>query len=366
MIRLSVIVPLADHRGHALEAIDSWRQQTLDRAEYQLVVIIDGREPELERAIAPLLAPHDLLVMLPGGLLHDCYNAGAKAATGETLLFTESHVKAEPECLAQTLARLDIGDLDLIALASGGIDETRFAAQEQTIYEESLAERIEGGWNLCTVRGFALSRAAFERSGGYEGRYEHMSELALGAKLREQGVRMGYAPLARVWHFNGGTVETFARDLVQFGACEIRLRADQPDGPLAAALGPCPMWEERARLCTPAAWESVLSALGRAGVAALRFDLKQVGKSLEEAVRFLPFTLFGPAWLEVKAAAGLHASVVLLYLCYFSDGWYYTAFRTFWNACIRRGRAQAIVEVLRAEQKEPDAVAIDRPATQAS
>jgi hypothetical protein len=76
--------------------------------------------------------------------------------------------------------------------------------------------------------------------------------------------------------------------------------------------------------------------------------------------------LFGPAWLEVKTAASLQLSLLLLSLCYFSDAGYYWAFRTFWNACIRRGRAQAIVELLRAEQKEPDAVAIDRPATQAS
>src|SRR5262245_15158929 len=96
--RLSVVVPLADHRGHALEAIQSWTQrQTSPRASYEVVVIIDGREPDLEAIVAQKLAPHDQLIHVDHGSLHECYNAGACAASGQILLFTESHVKAAPD-----------------------------------------------------------------------------------------------------------------------------------------------------------------------------------------------------------------------------------------------------------------------------
>jgi hypothetical protein len=75
--RISVIVPLADHRGHAVEAIRSWtREQTLPRNDYQVVVVIDGHEPQVESAVATLLGPGDKLVRAAHDALHVCYNAG--------------------------------------------------------------------------------------------------------------------------------------------------------------------------------------------------------------------------------------------------------------------------------------------------
>jgi len=59
---LSVIIPLGDHRGHALEAIESWTRQTCPREDYEVIVITDGREPELEAAVARLAAG-GLLIM---------------------------------------------------------------------------------------------------------------------------------------------------------------------------------------------------------------------------------------------------------------------------------------------------------------
>ena len=78
--RISIIIPLPDHRGHALAGIGSWLQQSVDRAWVQVVVIVNGGEPELESSVAELLGPHDLCLSLEGGSLHDCYNAGAQAA----------------------------------------------------------------------------------------------------------------------------------------------------------------------------------------------------------------------------------------------------------------------------------------------
>lgn len=360
---ISIVVPLPDHRGHALEGLRSWREQTLAAA-YQIVVIVDGREPEVERAAAEILGLHDLVVTVPGGSLHDCYNAGARAAAADLLLFTESHVKAEPDCLEQVLARMAVGDLDLAALASGGIDENRFAAQEQTIYEESLEERIAGGWNLCTVRGFAVARSAFERSGGFQARYGHMSELLLGAMLKHQGARLGYAPLARVWHFNDGTVEHFARELAEFGRDEIRFRAEQPDSPLLAYLGPCPVWEERETFHRGAALNEFWSSLGRAFSGLAGFQFKEFGRGLEAAVRAIPFIALGPTWLAWRAAVSCAAATASLSLAYLSDSWYYAAFRYFWNSEIRRGRAEAVALSLSEsalEQPKPAAAEVPAP-----
>jgi hypothetical protein len=348
-MKLSVVVPIPDHRGHAVEAIRSWTQeQTCPRGELEVIAIVDGREPEVERQIADLLAPHDQLVRAGQGTLHECYNAGHQAARGELLFFTESHVKAAPDCVAQMLARFAACDVECVAVASGGIDEDRFAGQEQLIYEEALPGRIAGGWNLCTVRGFAVTRTALDRAGGFQARYNHFSELLLGAALKHSGARLGYASEARVWHFNSGSIEHFSRELAIFGADEIRFRAENPDSPLLNYLGPCPLWEQRADLHRSAAARRTLAALGGIFANAVRGQLRNAGREVEAACRFAPCALFGPAWIQWKAAAAVQWAIAWLYLGYFSDRLYYRAFRSMWNGQLRRGRIDAAVAAVNA------------------
>jgi len=356
-IRLSVVVPLPDHRGHALEAIRSWTQeQTFPHSEFEVVVIIDGREPATEREVAALLAPHDRLVTVARGSLHDCYNAGRAAARGEALFFTESHVKAAPDCVQQMIARLAAGDADCVAVASGGIDEDRFAAQEQTIYEQALPGRIAGGWNLCTVRGFAVKRDALDRAGGFLARYNHYSELLLGAALKHTGARLGYAPAARVCHFNSGSLEHFARELNAFGRDEIRFRAENPASPLLEFLGPCAVWEQRQSLARGAALRRTWAALAGICRSLFRGRLKDAGREVEAVCRFAPCVLLGPMWLQLKAAAAVQWAILWLYLGCFSDRLYYRAFRAMWNGQIRRGRIDAVAELV-------SAAAVDRAAS---
>ena len=348
--QISIVIPLPDHRGHALEGIRSWLEQSIAADACQVIVIHDGREPELEQIVGDLLRPHDLLIAVPGGTLHDCYNAGARAAAADLLLFTESHVKAEPDCVEQIIARMQVGDIDVAALASGGINESRFAAQEQAIYEEALADRIAGGWNLCTVRGFATTRAMFERAGGFLSRYGHMSELLLGAALKHQGARLGYATQARVWHFNDGDHEHFAKELSAFGRDEIRFRAEHPDSPLLAYLGPCPVWEMRERFGRTASAGEVGRSFARAATALWRGDFKQSGRGFEAAIRAIPFIVLGSAWLTWRARLSCSLAIAALTLCVFSDHLYYRAFHAFWNSQIRRGRALAVREWLVASE----------------
>jgi hypothetical protein len=361
-MKLSVVVPLPDHRGHAIEAIRSWTQeQTCPRGDFEVVVIIDGREPAVEREVAALLAPHDQLVRAGQGTLHECYNAGYAAARGELLFFTESHVKAAPDCVERMLECFAAGGAECLAVASGGIDEDRFAGQEQTIYEEALPARIAGGWNLCTVRGFAVQRAAMDKAGGFAARYNHYCELLLGAALTHTGARMGYAPQARVWHFNSGTIAHFALELNAFGRDEIQFRAENPDSPLLQYLGPCPLWEQRRDLPRGAALRRTLAAAAGAIRHLARGRAKQAGRELEATIRFAPCAVLGPSWLQFKAAAAVQWAILWLYLGSFSDRLYYRAFRAMWNGQIRRGRIEATVSLLGRAAVGPAAAPQSRP-----
>jgi glycosyl transferase family 2 len=345
--RLSVIVPLPDHRGHAIEAIRSWTQeQCIGHDTYEVIVTTDGREPSVESQISELMQSGDRLIKAENSSLHDCYNIGANAALGEILFFTESHVKAAPDCVEQMLRHFDNSKHDCVAVASGGIDEDRFAGQEQRIYEEALPTRISGGWNLCTVRGFAVKQVAFKQAGGFASRYGHFSELLLGAALAHTGARLGYAPLARVWHFNSGSVQHFGRELSDFGRDEIRFRAEHANSPLLNYLGPCPIWDQRHDLHRGTAGRRVLRALLDSAMRLLSGDLRKAGRCVEEACRFIPCVLMGPIWPRIKAAMETLLAIMSLRLCAPVDGLYYRAFRAMWNGQIRFGRASAIADLL--------------------
>jgi hypothetical protein len=353
---ISIIVPLPDHRGHALEAISSWTQQTCSRNDYEIVVVIDGREPHVEAAVAGLLSSRDQLLRCEEGSLHDCYNAGARVARGQVLLFTESHVKADRDCIGEIIARFAKGDVDGIAVASGGINETRFAGQEQTIYEEALDDRIAGGWNLCTVRGCAIERNAFHRAGGFDGEYGHFSEILLGATLHHNGARLNYAQRARVWHFNSGTFAHFGRELTAYGAHEIRFRAENSDSPLLKYIGPSDAWDNRQLLLSALAATHISKSLGTIGRALIRGRVREVGRTIAKAVPWLPTLMFGPRWESLKAACCLAWAALLLWLLNWNERGYYGAFRAMWVAQIQRGRALEVARQLAAARHEDSRV----------
>src|SRR5262245_50540696 len=347
---LSVIIPLGDHRGHALVSIESWMRQTFRREDYEVIVIMDGRERELEAAVERLLTPRDQCFCCNDASLHDCYNAGAQAARGRVFLFTESHVRADSDCVAEIIARFGQNDVDGLAVASGGINESRFAGQEQALYEEALAERIAGQWNLFTVRGCAIERGAFQRAGGFRTSYRHFSEILLGATLHHNGARLRYAERARVWHFNSGTFSHFGHVLTEYGGDEIRFRAENPDSPLLKYLGPSPLWDERHLWDSATAARSLAGLLKSAAKSLCRGRIRSAGRDFIKALPLLPWALLGPRWLCLKASWSVWWSAVVLCLFAWSNRLYYRAFCAMWNAQIQRGRTLEVARQLDAER----------------
>src|SRR5258707_1026184 len=105
---LSVVIPLVHARGDVAENVRTWTEhQSLERERFQVVVATDGAVPEVERAIAGLLAPHDVLERSPGAGYMALYNLGAERADADWLVLTEGHVLADVGCLASVTAELE-------------------------------------------------------------------------------------------------------------------------------------------------------------------------------------------------------------------------------------------------------------------
>ncbi len=219
-MRVSVVIPLPDHRGMAQDAIDCWTRK-IDFApdEYEIIITSDGRDEALEKSIASSLRVHDQFIVDAGSNLLRLVNVGVEAASSELLFITESHCLPKSDCLTE-LARHFEGCDDVIACCSSdGINHSTIAELEQRIFEEDFKIRCQPDfWNKVTIRGFGMLRSVFMKEKGFPSQFGHFGEPVFGAHLHAKGYKMGYASKVMVSHYNNPTLKYLIPALQEYGS----------------------------------------------------------------------------------------------------------------------------------------------------
>ena len=298
----SVVFPLPDHRGLALDAVASWtRAQTYPRDRFELVLLSDGSEPELDDKIRALLGPGDRLIVHGTDNESLLYDLGAREARGRWLLFSEPHCIAEPQCLAELADYLATHAVDGACLRSIGISPTRMAQLEEGQFEIGFAQfGRPGDWRKVILRGVAIDREAYLQSGGFEYEFGGFSEWALAATLHAQGRRLGYAAGAAVRHLYTTNMNTLLPHVLCFSAGEIRYRDHQTAEYCDRYFGLPAEWADRG-----AGQRDAARALGRAMLRRLlrwgkRHDTRRL---LKAWLQHLPVAWLG--WRPRRWAATL-------------------------------------------------------------
>jgi hypothetical protein len=261
---LSLILPLPDHRGLAGRSIQSWAiEQTLPRDRYELIVLTDGSQPAVEAEVAALLAPHDRMIALPAGNEAQFYSAGADAARGRWLFFSEAHVLGAPDCLEQVVRALLATGADGVACRSEGICLNAFARCEEGAFERVSRMRLAPDhWSRLFLRGSAVSRQVFHDVGGLNSAYGLFAEPHLAARLHTRGHSIAYAPDALVRHLNTSNVAELRDSIHSYITGECAYRLEHPGSEGDAYFGTPSWWVRRARL-DPAVDRSLCQSLGR-------------------------------------------------------------------------------------------------------
>jgi predicted dehydrogenase len=299
---ISVVFPLPDHRGLALDAVASWaRGQSYPRDRFELVLLSDGAEPELDDKIRALLGPSDRLIVHRTDNESLLYDLGAREARGRWLLFSEPHCLAEPQCLSELADYLATHAVDGACLRSIGISPTRMAQLEERQYDIGFAQFGRAGdWRKVILRGVALSREAYLQSGGFEHEFGRFSEWALGATLHAQGRRLGYAAGAAVRHLYTTHMSMLLPHVLSFSAGEIRYRDHQPAEYCDRYFGLPAEWAQRGTGQRDAA-RALCQAMRRR---LLRFGKRHDARRLFSTwLRQLPVAWFG--WRPRRWAATL-------------------------------------------------------------
>jgi hypothetical protein len=199
--RLSVVLPLGDDRGLAAASARAWTRQSLPACLYELVAVDNARRPRHADRVRAALRPHDQLVVRAGASEIELYQAGADAARGEILLFTESHAVPAPESAEALLRHLDRTGAAAATLRSAHLPRRGLSVLEQRLAEVAQAERTaDRWWAGVSLRGFALHRRLFVELGGFRTELDRFAETALAIELDRRGLRAAEAGDALVYH----------------------------------------------------------------------------------------------------------------------------------------------------------------------
>jgi hypothetical protein len=348
---LSVIVALPDHRGLAIECVESLvRSQTYPRDRFEVIVVSDGTDPALDRRVTALLGPQDRTITLATTSFYQLYDAGAREARGQLLFFTESHCIVEPDCLDELTRFISTHDYDGACCRIIGICRTTLARMQCRLFENGFRTWCRpDDWRKVNIMGFAIYRDLYFQAGGYETDLKRFAEVALAAKLHSQGRRLGYVPGATVRHcYFSSFRELFAFNReVTWGECAYRSRA--PADYCERYFGYAPEWGHREAL-RPALARAVCRASWRSlwgGPWALR------PAQARAWLRFLPAALLGPRWKLLRVRWSLWMAMARCWVWRLSDERRYRAYCDAYGQMIRYSRFEYIAKHLAASAPVP-------------
>ena len=304
----SVVIPLEDPRGDPLKHLRTWtHEQTLPREDFQLVCASDCGEPELERDVEGILAPHDVLARAPGSSLFGLYVAAAAAAQADWLVFTEAHCMADPGCLvALTEARREQPDAVGFTMKIEQMSRTGSAELTMRWLEDVYAEWARQGWVRLTNAAFALRADAYARAGGLIPEHGVFSGSFLSARLADQGAHIGHARDALVRHQVENTVRETLVPSADWARGECIARAAHGHEFCERYFGHGGLWNDRAAYRPP-----VARALLRSLMAAAVRSPRSAPWLLREIVARVPAAVAGPRprLLWERGVAGLAGAI---------------------------------------------------------
>jgi glycosyltransferase involved in cell wall biosynthesis len=223
-LRLSAIVCTYRRSDRLVHALESLCNQTMPREDYEILVVNNDPEVDLEPVMQPLrerffgAAPDRLrLVVCPPRGLSFARNAGLSEARGRVCSFIDDDAIAQPEMLAHVAAAFesnpDIGVVGGKILLKNPDPLPSWWRPEWRVYwshfEPSYAvlTRIENWWewpwgaNWSARRGLLLNVGGFRTQYGRRGNdFGGGEEVSLSSLARQVGMQVAIEPAAVVVH----------------------------------------------------------------------------------------------------------------------------------------------------------------------
>jgi GT2 family glycosyltransferase len=200
--------------GPCLEALAAGRAEIDLR---QIIVVDDG---STDGTAARARVAGARVLRQPGRGPAAARNAGARAASGEVVVFLDADCVPEPGCLAALLAPFTDAAVTGVRGSYTSRQRGRIARFVQLELEEKQA-RMLASHEICVVDTAcaAYRRAAFWGYGGFDERFPATSaeDVDLSFRMAAAGERLVYAPAARVRHQHPDDLRRYLWRKLRFG-----------------------------------------------------------------------------------------------------------------------------------------------------
>jgi len=296
----SVVVPTFERVAALERCLDALASQTLERDRFEVIVVDDGSASPPREAIARAAAVIDVrLIEQANAGPASARNAGARAARGEYVVFTDDDCRPGPEWLRA---------IDAVAVrhpgcAVGGrvvnaLGDGLCSSASQLLIEylyDYFNVDVEGGRFFITSN-LALPARAFHAIGGFDDSFPLAAaeDRDLCDRWREAGLAMLYADGAVVHHAHALGLRSFCRQHFNYGRGAFHLHCAR------AKRGERPLRVEPPRFYSrlvgyPFGRAPVARALPLAALMALSQGVYVVGYATERLRSRAPSSRFAPA-----------------------------------------------------------------------
>lgn len=161
------------------------------------IIIVDNDQSHRFRDDYGVLAPYTLIENTENHTCYESYNQGAAIAKGEFLVFTQSDVFCNERTINKLVAYLDEYDVAF----PQQLELTREAVKQ--LYKMPDAHITDHGWRDAGM--LAITREAFDKVGGWDGRFQNMlGEAAFYQKMETAHLSWTASTNAIITHIMAG------------------------------------------------------------------------------------------------------------------------------------------------------------------
>jgi peptidoglycan/xylan/chitin deacetylase (PgdA/CDA1 family)/GT2 family glycosyltransferase len=234
-VELSIVIPTYQRPRRLRACIESLIAQERLPPSLELIVVVDGPDPDTEEMLGGLTPPFPLRVVIQDHARQAAArNRGVEEARGRYILFVDDDIVAGERLVTAHLEALRAGDR---VVGIGRIDKVlsprapRWSRSRQTVWRnhyDRLAAGREPRFNDTYGGNLSLPRSDFISVGGFALDLTPEEDVEFGYRLWRAGMKILYVPDAVAREEDRDTLERFVADSRRRGVVGVTLYERHP------------------------------------------------------------------------------------------------------------------------------------------